>query len=185
MRGRDNRRKDVKIKMNGERNLRRWLCHPCILTFLLLLRPSSPYSPHTSMLLSSSSSEYFCTREVLRFQFTALLSQLLSFSFHHHYTPVLLCSPTSPCQSPTALRPLQSSPPLPHLSCCFSLEEPVRPALIQTSLIDPVTPLTPLKPCCLFSTSHFLSLFMFHLRSENFKRGSLKRGLCVSLRLSE
>lgn len=64
MRGRDNRRKDVKIKMNGERNLRRWLCHPCILTFLLLLRPSSPYSPHTSMLLSSSSSEYFCTREV-------------------------------------------------------------------------------------------------------------------------
>lgn len=111
MRGRDNRRKDVKIKMNGERNLRRWLCHPCILTFLLLLRPSSPYSPHTSMLLSSSSSEYFCTREVLRFQFTALLSQLLSFSFHHHYTPVLLCSPTSPCQSPTALRPLQSSLP--------------------------------------------------------------------------
>lgn len=58
-------------------------------------------------------------------------------------------------------------------------------ALIQTSLVDPVTPFAPLQPCCLLSATNLFFLvlffFMFCLRSKNFKQVSFNFPLSLSL----
>lgn len=133
------------------------------------------------------------------------VEHLITVSCHTFFLPHLILlillyflSPSAPLIfSPPLLRPgpplLSHLPQPPHFSAVlqssvllsssptpyFLCWKTTSPALIQTSLTDLNTPLTPLKPCCLFSSPHFLSLFTIHLGSENFKWVSFK-GASVS-----
>lgn len=158
-------------------NLRRWL-HLCILTFLLLSPPSSPHSPHTSTLLKSISA--------LRRPWDSIIQpSFLSSSF---FSPPPAPHPGSPLVSQLPLPP--HSDPQPRYARCsppFLLSfSPLTNKHVwfwfnQASLTS--SHLSPhFKPCCLSSATHFKkkSLFMFHLRSENFKQVSLKGPLAYT-----